>query len=221
MAKYEDIDKNVHIYCGDAFDFYKDWKVPTVIMCDGPYGINGYPGDLLSVDGLSEWYEKHVVEWNMYATPKTTLWFWNTEQGWATVHPMLVRLGWEFKACHVWNKGMSHVAGNTNTNGYKFQEDKSDILQAARVVRAWGAEQLFYDPDATYQNMLKVLQGQFVYRQDTNYAKIDRIEHVDIEAFKAKVENSIFHGKTVKEWSRLLSGKVSDEMLKREIEKII
>lgn len=115
MAKYEDIDKKVHIYCGDAFDFYKDWKVPTVIMCDGPYGINGYPGDLLSVDGLSEWYEKHVVEWNKYATPKTTLWFWNTEQGWATVHPMLVRLGWEFKACHVWNKGMSHVAGNTNT----------------------------------------------------------------------------------------------------------
>ena len=69
--------------------------------------------------------------------------------------------------------------------------------------------------------MLKVLQGQFVYRQDTNYAKIDRIEHVDIKAFKDKVENSIFHGKTVKEWSRLLSGKVSDEMLKREIEKII
>lgn len=109
----------------------------------------------------------------------------------------------------------------TNTNGYKFQEDKSDLQQAARVVRAWGAEKLFYAPDATYQNMLKVLQGQFVYRLDTNYAKIDRIEHVDIEAFKAKVENSIFHGKTVKEWSRLLSGKVSDEMLKREIEKII
>lgn len=115
MAQYEDINKKVHIYCGDAFDLYKDWKVPTVIMCDGPYGINGYPGDLLSVEGLSEWYEKHVTEWNKYATPKTTLWFWNTEQGWATVHPMLVRLGWEFKACHVWNKGISHVAGNTNT----------------------------------------------------------------------------------------------------------
>lgn len=109
----------------------------------------------------------------------------------------------------------------TNTNGYKFQEDKSDLQQAARVVRAWGADKLFYDPDAAYQNMLKVLQGQFVYRLDTNYAKIDRIEHVDIEAFKTKVENSIFHGKTVKEWSRLLSGKVSDDVLKREIEKII
>lgn len=113
MEKYEDI--KTHIFCGDAFNLYSSWKSPTVIVCDGPYGINGYPGDLLSTEGLSEWYERHVAEWNKYATPKTTLWFWNTEQGWATVHPMLVRMGWEFKACNFWNKGMSHVAGNTNT----------------------------------------------------------------------------------------------------------
>ena len=105
----------IHIYCGDAKNLYSKWKTPTVIICDGPYGINGYPGDLLSVEGLSEWYEEHVKEWNKYATPKTTLWFWNTEQGWATVHPMLVRMGWEFKSCNIWNKGKSHVAGNTNT----------------------------------------------------------------------------------------------------------
>lgn len=105
----------IHLYCGDSIDFYQDWKNPAVIMCDGPYGINGYPGDLKSVDGLSEWYEVHIKEWNKYATPKTTLWFWNTELGWATVHPILVKLGWEFKACHVWNKGKGHIAGNTNT----------------------------------------------------------------------------------------------------------
>lgn len=115
MSIFEDSEKKTHIYCGDAIDLYGQWESPTVIVCDGPYGINGYPGDLVSVDGLSEWYEKHVVEWNKYATPRTTLWFWNTEQGWATVHPMLVKMGWDFKACHIWNKGMSHVAGNTNT----------------------------------------------------------------------------------------------------------
>lgn len=106
---------NIHLFCGDAFNFYKEWATPTVIICDGPYGINGYPGDLLSTEGLAEWYEKHIIEWNKYATPHTTLWFWNTEQGWATVHPILIKHGWEFKACNVWNKGMSHVAGNTNT----------------------------------------------------------------------------------------------------------
>lgn len=112
MMKFEK-DKT-HFYCDDTINLYSLWKRPTVIMCDGPYGINGYPGDLVSTDGLSEWYEKHVNEWNKYATPKTTLWFWNTEQGWASVHPMLVRNGWEFKACNIWNKGKSHVAGNTN-----------------------------------------------------------------------------------------------------------
>lgn len=106
---------NIHLYHGDAFEFYPLWPTPTVIVCDGPYGINGYPGDLLSPDGLAEWYERHIIEWNKYATPRTTLWFWNTEQGWASVHSTLLRLGWEFKACNIWNKGMSHVAGNTNT----------------------------------------------------------------------------------------------------------
>lgn len=113
MDKYEDI--KTHLFCGDAIGMYSLWKPPTVIVCDGPYGINGYPGDLVSTEGLPEWYQRHVAEWNKYATPKTTLWFWNTEQGWATVHPMLVRMGWEFKSCNFWNKGMSHVAGNTNT----------------------------------------------------------------------------------------------------------
>lgn len=72
--------ENIHIFEGDAKDFYHLWEPPTVIVCDGPYGINGYPGDLLSPEGLAEWYEKHIIEWNKYATPRTTLWFWNTEQ---------------------------------------------------------------------------------------------------------------------------------------------
>lgn len=109
----------------------------------------------------------------------------------------------------------------TNTNGFKFQEDKSNIQDAVRVVRAWGSDKLFYNPDAVYQNMLKILQGQFVYRLDTNYAKIDRIEHEDIENFKAKVLNTEFQGKTIKEWSRLLSGKVDDDTLRKELLHII
>ncbi len=109
----------------------------------------------------------------------------------------------------------------TNTNGFKFQEDKSNIQDATRIVRSWGADKLFYNPDEVYQKMLKILQGQFVYRLDTNYAKIDRIEHKEIEAFKTKIENTIFHGKTIKEWSRLLSGKVDDTILRKEIKTII
>src|SRR6266478_5760109 len=35
--------------------------------------------------------------------------------GWATVLPLLVKHGWEYRCCNLWDKGMSHVAGNANT----------------------------------------------------------------------------------------------------------
>lgn len=106
---------NAHLYCGDALDYYEKWKTPTVIVCDGPYGVKGFPGDLVSHEGLAEWYEPHIKKWSELSTPLTTLWFWNTEVGWATVHPILEKYGWTYVSCCVWDKGMSHVAGNTNT----------------------------------------------------------------------------------------------------------
>lgn len=111
----EQILENVHLYCGEALDFYDRWETPTVIVCDGPYGVKGFPGDLVSHEGLGEWYEPHIKRWSELATPLTTLWFWNTEVGWATVHPILEKYGWTYVSCCIWDKGMSHVAGNTNT----------------------------------------------------------------------------------------------------------
>lgn len=106
---------SIHLFQGDALDFYEKWESPTVIISDGPYGINGYKGDLKTPIGLDEWYEPHIAAWTAKSTPQTTLWFWNTELGWASVHPILLKYGWEYKSCNVWDKGMSHVAGNTNT----------------------------------------------------------------------------------------------------------
>lgn len=107
--------KNIHLFCGDALELYESWEAPTVIISDGPYGVNGFPGDLVSPIGLDKWYEPHIKKWSELATPLTTLWFWNTEIGWATVHPMLEKYGWTYVSCCIWDKGMSHVAGNTNT----------------------------------------------------------------------------------------------------------
>ena len=106
---------NIHLYCDDALRLYDEWQIPTVIICDGPYGVNGFPGDLLSYKGLAEWYEPHIKKWSSLSTPLTTLWFWGTEIGWATVHPVLEKYGWDYVCCCVWDKGMRHVAGNTNT----------------------------------------------------------------------------------------------------------
>lgn len=103
------------IFFGDVAGWYDKWPVPIVIISDGPYGLGSYPGDPPTPDHLAEWYEPHIRQWARKATPQTTLWFWNSELGWATVHPTLTLLGWKYRACHVWDKGVEHVAGNANT----------------------------------------------------------------------------------------------------------
>ena len=87
----------------------------TVIIADGPYGVGSFPGDLPSHEGLADWYHPHVSRWAERSLPETTLWFWNTELGWATVHPLLIELGWEYRSCHIWDKGVGHIAGNANS----------------------------------------------------------------------------------------------------------
>lgn len=106
----------------------------------------------------------------------------------------------------------------TNTNGYRFQEDESDIAAACKIVDGWGEELLTYSPDKPYQDLMKSLQARFIYRLDTNYAKIDRIEHAEIECFKRRILNMAFHGRTVYEWSRILSGNGRPDVLKSELE---
>jgi hypothetical protein len=98
-----------------AENLYGEWASPTCIVSDGPYGVSGFPGDAHTADSLAEWYEPHIRAWSERSTPQTTLWFWNTELGWATVHPVLAAHGWEYRCCNIWDKGLSHVAGNANT----------------------------------------------------------------------------------------------------------
>lgn len=104
------------IFLGKAEKFYDSWERPTTIISDGAYGIGGFEGDPKKVEDLVEWYRPHIESWSRLATPKTSLWFWNTEIGWATVHPILVENGWEYVQTVVWDKGKSHIAGNVNSN---------------------------------------------------------------------------------------------------------
>jgi hypothetical protein len=124
------------IVLGDALDSYDAWPEPTVIVSDGAYGIAGFPGDPPTPEGLAEWYAPHVEVWSRRAAPSTTLWFWGTEIGWATVHPLLARSGWEYRSCHVWDKGLAHVAGNANTRTLrKFPVVTEVCVQYVREVR--------------------------------------------------------------------------------------
>ncbi|MBS0379914.1 MAG: site-specific DNA-methyltransferase [Proteobacteria bacterium] len=105
----------VSVWLGDSRVACGHWPQPTVIVSDGGYGVLGFDGDTSDHLGLPDWYEPHIAAWSRAATPQTTLWFWNSEIGWAAVHPVLERHGWRYVNANLWNKGKGHIAGNVNT----------------------------------------------------------------------------------------------------------
>jgi hypothetical protein len=114
MTQKENIEK-VTIHKGDSVDFYDAWGSPVVIVSDGAYGVDGFESDPSTREELKDWYRPHVRKWSEKSTPQTTLWFWNTEVGWAEVHPLLEAYGWEYRGTNIWDKGIRHISGNSNT----------------------------------------------------------------------------------------------------------
>ena len=113
-ANFGGDDASASLTLGDALSCYDKWPRPAAIISDGPYGLGQFPGDPQTEDGLGDWYAPHIAEWARLALPETTLWFWCSEVGWAELHPVLKLHGWRYKAAHVWDKGVGHVAGNCN-----------------------------------------------------------------------------------------------------------
>lgn len=103
----------------------------------------------------------------------------------------------------------------TNTNGYKFQGKKEQLDEASRIVKSWGKDYSIYSPSGKYQTRIKSLLGKYPYRLDTNFAKIDRIEHGSLESFKTKIYNSTIYGKKISDWSSSITTdkKVIEELL--------
>ena len=108
-------DESIRVFLGDSLKLCEKWPTPTVIVSDGGYGVLGFEGDTSDHLDLPQWYEPHVAAWSRYATSSTTLWFWNSEIGWAAAHPVLERHGWRYVNANIWNKGKGHIAGNVNT----------------------------------------------------------------------------------------------------------
>jgi len=101
----------------------------------------------------------------------------------------------------------------TNTNGYKFQGTLKEFEEAKEIYRNWSMQhnRNNYSTDTIYQLMTQELMSKFKYRLDTNFAKMDRINHSQIEEFKFRVLNKFFHGRSILSWSQLLSkGNIDD-----------
>ena len=104
----------------------------------------------------------------------------------------------------------------TNTNGYKFQGTLEQFKKAQAITKKWAATGAIYFPTPAYQALLRELMARFPYRLDTNFAKMDRIVHAEIEAFKDRVYKTEFHGRPIRVWSRLLSGG-NEGLIRREL----
>ncbi|WP_437495010.1 DNA methyltransferase [Sorangium sp. So ce1014] len=51
------------------------------------------------------------------------------------MHPLLDQHGWEYRSCHVWDKGIAHIAGNANTRTLrKFPVVSEVCVQYVRKV---------------------------------------------------------------------------------------
>lgn len=93
----------------------------------------------------------------------------------------------------------------TNTNGYKFQGTAAELEQAQRLMKRWGRDARSYSARPEYQARVRELLGRFNYRLDTNFAKMDRIVHPGIEAFKERTSATEVHGRTIAQWRALLN----------------
>ena len=98
----------------------------------------------------------------------------------------------------------------TNTNGFKFQGTKLEFEKAKEFCSKLGINKNNYSNEIEYQSKIKSLFGQYKYRLDTNFAKIDRIEHTDLEIFKQKVLNTEFCGMQIQKWARLINNDNSE-----------
>lgn len=95
----------------------------------------------------------------------------------------------------------------TNTNGYKWQGTPAEKIKAQEFVASWGRDGTAYQPTPEYQQLLRELISRFNYRLDTNFAKMDRIIHTEIERFKASTLSTVVNGMTVRQWTRLLASR--------------
>jgi hypothetical protein len=91
----------------------------------------------------------------------------------------------------------------TNVAGYKWQGRPDQVAKAEEIVSQNAAHGMAAHTAAA-QELASELMSRFPYRLDTNFAKVDRIDHPDIERFKAEVLGMQARDRTMSQWIRLL-----------------
>jgi DNA modification methylase len=82
----------------------------SLAILDGPYAMQKAAWDRMKVADLPEWYRPHLEDVDRVCGPSASLYLWNTAEGWAAVHPVILSMGWTFRALVVWVKEGAHPA---------------------------------------------------------------------------------------------------------------
>lgn len=90
----------------------------------------------------------------------------------------------------------------TNVLGFKLQELDPERLGNAKKIVAASSARDDGSETTTGQALSRELLNAATYRQDSNFAKIDRIDHPEIEGFKTNVLEKEFKGSSIGQWAR-------------------
>lgn len=82
-------------------------------ILDGPYGMGKADWDRIPRGGsLVDLYRDHIADVGRVCAPSASLYLWNTEVGWAELHPAILAAGWTFVSLIVWVKADSPRIGD-------------------------------------------------------------------------------------------------------------
>lgn len=102
----------------------------------------------------------------------------------------------------------------SNVNGYKLQESKSDPTLVA------AARQRPYTEAPAHSAIAQAEAAQLMvdleYRLDTNFAKIDRVANANVEDFKTEILSSSYLDRTITQWKLIFAELNSKVDSKRE-----
>ena len=82
----------------------------TMAEVDGPYALGKAAWDRMNMDGLADWHVPHLERLTSLMLPSSTVYLWNTAEGWARLDPVMRGLGWSFRTLIVWYKSGPHPA---------------------------------------------------------------------------------------------------------------
>lgn len=97
-------------------------------ILDGPYGMGKADWDRIPRGGsLVDLYSDHLADVGRVCAASASLYLWNTAEGWAELHPVVLAAGWTFRSLIVWDKGDGFMAGKCDVNGLRTWYDVTEV----------------------------------------------------------------------------------------------